>query len=83
MKHELKCWPQYFENLYVKPFEVRKNDRGYQLGDSLHLREWDPGTKEYTGRECLREVIYILHEHEGLVPGFVCMALGPWKGVGR
>jgi hypothetical protein len=44
MRHELKCWPPYFERLLdgSKTFEVRKDDRGYQTGDWLVLREWDP-----------------------------------------
>ncbi len=33
-----------------KPFEVRKNDRDFQEGDLVRLREWRPEAKEYTGR---------------------------------
>lgn len=44
MKHELKIWPQYYCRVAdgSKTFEVRKNDRGFQPGDSVVLREWDP-----------------------------------------
>lgn len=44
MRHDLKTWPTYFERLLdgSKTFEVRKDDRGYQAGDRLILREWDP-----------------------------------------
>lgn len=44
MKHELKIWPQYYCRVAdgSKTFEVRKNDRGFQPGDSVELREWDP-----------------------------------------
>jgi len=49
--HELKTWPMYFERLAdgSKTFEIRKDDRGYQTGDELRLREWDPNSG-YTGR---------------------------------
>jgi len=42
--HDLKTWPQYFARLVdgSKTFEVRKDDRGYQTGDTLVLREFDP-----------------------------------------
>lgn len=52
MMHELKCWPRYFEPVSngSKPFEIRLNDRGYQVGDTLLLREWDPDSERYTGR---------------------------------
>lgn len=44
MKHELKIWPQYYCRVAdgTKTFEVRKNDRGYQPGDTVELIEWDP-----------------------------------------
>lgn len=40
--HELKVVPPYFDALVSggKTFEVRKNDRAYQRGDVLKLREW-------------------------------------------
>ena len=44
MKHELKTWPQYFSRVAdgSKTFEYRVNDRGFQPGDDVLLREWDP-----------------------------------------
>lgn len=44
MRHELKIWPQYFCRVEdgSKTFEVRKNDRGFQLGDTVILKEYDP-----------------------------------------
>lgn len=43
MKHDLKIWPQYFSRAAdgCKTFEVRKNDRGFQMGDEVVLHEWD------------------------------------------
>lgn len=45
-EHELKVVPPYFDALVSgsKTFEVRKNDRAYQAGDVLRLREWHVGT---------------------------------------
>jgi hypothetical protein len=44
VKHVLKIWPQYFCRAEdgSKTFEVRKNDRGFQPGDEVMLREYDP-----------------------------------------
>lgn len=51
--HYLKTWPSYFQAIKAgdKPFEVRRNDRDYQPGDTLILQEWDPrkGGGVYTG----------------------------------
>lgn len=46
--HDIKVHPQYFNAIAdgSKPFEVRKDDRGYAVGDVLRLREWDPEVYE-------------------------------------
>ncbi len=51
--HELKVIPPYFAALVdgIKTFEVRKNDRAYQKGDMLELREWHPDETN-TARRC-------------------------------
>lgn len=48
MIHELKIWPQYYCRVAdgTKTFEVRNNDRGFQPGDKVILREWDPAVVE-------------------------------------
>ena len=61
MRHELKTWPEYYQAVLdkKKTFEIRKNDRNFQVGDHLCLQEWNPETKDYTGRWLIREVTYI------------------------
>jgi len=61
VKHRLKIWPEFFEAVLSgkKTFEIRKNDRDYQVNDLLLLQEYNPETEEYTGRELLVEVTYI------------------------
>jgi hypothetical protein len=48
MVHKLKILPQYFQPIRAgkKTFEVRKNDRGFQAGDEVVLKEWDPDLEE-------------------------------------
>lgn len=43
MIHELKIWPQYYCRVAdgSKTFELRDNDRGFQPGDTVILKEWD------------------------------------------
>lgn len=79
--HELKTWPDYFVHLLdgSKTFEYRRNDRGFKVGDVLHLREWEPLAWEsgaptngrYTGRQLRCRVTYVL----ATSPEFVIMAL--------
>ena len=57
-----KIWPEYFELVQSdkKGFELRLNDFDIAEGDTLVLEEWDPNTKEYTGRKIEKEVSYVL-----------------------
>ena len=43
MRHELKCWPEFFQAILDgrMKFQLRRNDRAFQVGDQLLLREWD------------------------------------------
>ncbi len=77
MEHELKCWPEYFAPLWkrAKSFEIRLNDRHFQVGDTLRLREFNPDTQCYTGLLIEREVIYVTDFPAGLRDGYVCMGL--------
>ena len=60
MTHELKIRPEFFEAIVRgdKTFEVRYNDRNYQLHDILVLQEHDG--ENYTGRVIKAEVTYLL-----------------------
>ena len=50
--HSLKTWPEHFElnRTGKKTFEIRKNDRGFEVGDYLALKEWSPIDRKYSGR---------------------------------
>lgn len=73
--HELKILPMYFDDVASgrKSFEVRYDDRGYLVGDILHLREFD--NYEYTGRDILAEVTYILDDSRFCKNDYVIMSL--------
>lgn len=60
--HKVKCWTGYFDAVLRgdKPFEVRRNDRNYRVGDHLVLEEWDPSTEAYTGRVFRLRITYVL-----------------------
>lgn len=62
-EHELKCWPEFFQAILdgTKRFEWRYDDRGFAEGDTLWLREWNPDTKTYSGRDMRVRVTYKLN----------------------
>lgn len=73
--HDLKIWPEWF-NLVImrtKEFEIRKNDRPFQPGDTLRLKEYEPTTGTYTGRVGICRVTCVLSNMPGLLPGYVAM----------
>ena len=61
MKIKKKVWPEYFQKILggKKTYELRLADWECNEGDILVLQEWDPETKEYTGREIEKEVTYV------------------------
>lgn len=76
--HQLKTWPQYFNEVFMgrKNFEVRENDRDFHTGDWVHLNEFDPETKTFTGRKLARRVTYVLHGPGfGIEEGFCVLAI--------
>jgi hypothetical protein len=88
--HELKIWPPYFEAVAsgAKTFEIRKDDRGFKVGDVLVLRELDTPENagagfcdfdmgpRLTGREVRAVVTYVLPGGQfGLGPEYVAMGI--------
>lgn len=77
--HQLKTWPAFYQAIIdgTKTFEVREDDRGYAVGDTLELCEWEPSnalTGSYTGREAHCLVTYILPGGRwGIAPNTVVM----------
>jgi len=62
MRHEKKVWPEYFQRIVdgTKTYELRLADWECQPGDELVLKEWDPTTEQYTGREVTKIVGHVL-----------------------
>jgi len=44
----------------IKRYEIRKNDRGFKVNDTLKLIEWDNLNEETTGRCCFVNITHIL-----------------------
>lgn len=56
-----KIYKEYFEAAVSgkKKYELRLNDFEVKEGDTLLLEEWNPETKEYTGRSVEKKVTYV------------------------
>ena len=65
-KIEKKAWPKFFEKVASgkKTFDTRLNDFKCAPGDILVLREWDPKTKDYTGRILEKKITFVLKSKE-------------------
>ncbi len=77
--HDLKVWPDSFVAIVrdEKTCEVRLDDRQYAVGDILRLREYDPKTQTYSGRETARRVTHVLRGGAfGIDPRYVVLSLG-------
>lgn len=81
--HDLKILPPYFAAVLDgrKTFEIRKDDRGFQAGDTVTLREYDPEYKgwavseerKYTGRQYSATIGYVTAYEQQ--PGYVVFSL--------
>ena len=74
--HELKTLERYWRRVEmgVKTFEIRKNDRDFQVGDMLRLVcVDDDGEEEDAALWLMKEVSYITDYEQK--PGYVVMAL--------
>jgi Domain of unknown function (DUF3850) len=87
--HELKTWPDPFLELKggKKHHEFRRDDRGFQAGDVLVLREFCPPPEQreglagtYTGRVLARRVTSITRGGSFGVPeGYAVMSVEDMK----
>jgi hypothetical protein len=78
MIHELKTLTGFFDDIRreKKNFEIRENDRNFQVGDTLILREWLPGLNKYSGDEITVTVTYILKGGQfGIHRDYVVMSI--------
>lgn len=81
--HELKTDPEVFQAVFDgrKTFEIRRNDRDFQVGDALDLRETaNTGAGMiagapliYTGRRVTKTVSHVLSGY-GLADDWVCLS---------
>ncbi len=79
MIHSLKTHKQYFRAVISgrKTFEIRKNDRNFNIGDFLALNEYDAEEQCFTGNSCLVYVDYILNDNEYCKTDYVVMSIKP------
>src|SRR5574343_2051457 len=91
--HDLKTDPEVFKAVQDgrKTYEIRKNDRGFAVGDLLLLRETEHSGAAmaggaplvYTGRRELRAVTHMLTGPiYGLAAGWSILSLGPRLALG-
>lgn len=62
MRHYLKTWPQYFWRIAEgqKKFEVRKNDRDFQVGDQVTLEYYNPENQSEQNSPIYVRITYVL-----------------------
>lgn len=82
-EHELKCLPEYFSRIQSgqKTFEIRKNDRDFQVGDILILKEHKPSLERdfypQTVPVFQAEIVYMTSFEQK--EGYVVLGIRPYE----
>lgn len=73
--HDVKLAAMYYDDVISgrKPFELRKNDRDYRVGEILREHECIDG--EETGRIIVADIIYLLEDYTGLQEGYCILGI--------
>jgi hypothetical protein len=77
-QHILKTLPLFMEALISgdKTFEIRPNDRDFQVGDFLYLREWYPHNQTWGDRQLQFRITYVLADPNfGVMPGYAVLGI--------
>lgn len=84
-EHVLKCDTEHFVHVVMgeKPFEIRKNDRGFKEADVVLLQETKytgqemmaGAPLEYTGRAIHGTILAGITDAPGLQPGYVVLPI--------
>lgn len=74
--HDIKIYPEFFSAVCtgVKRAELRKNDRDYRVGDTLHLMETPRGSCHQTGEFINVKITHIADIGEW-IPGYVLLSV--------
>lgn len=81
--HTLKSTPDNFQPICAgRRWDIRRDDRGFEKDDILHLREWSP-VAGYSGNEIVCIVLSVVKD-PGLEPSHVVLSFGqPHPHVNR
>ena len=73
--HDVKLAAMHYDDVISgrKPFELRKNDRDYRVGEILREHECIDG--EETGRIIVADIIYLLEDYTGLQEGYCILGI--------
>lgn len=75
--HELKLHKHFFSDVASgkKTFELRKNDRKFEVGDIIILEEWDG--RDYCDNRIKAEIVYMLDDYacNGLKDDYVILGI--------
>lgn len=76
--YEMRVFPENFKAIKEgkKKFEVVKNDKNYNVGEYIDLREFDIG-KGYTGEMLCLKIVYMMtsNQVEGLKDGYCVLGI--------
>jgi hypothetical protein len=77
-QHILKTWLEEFKDIKSgrKTFDFRKNDRGFEVGDTVISAEYNQHSKKFTGEKHEARITFMIQGGKfGIPEGYCIMAL--------
>jgi hypothetical protein len=75
MEHVLKCHPDRYSKIIhrLQLFDLRRNDRDFQIHDTIRYQEYLPDTDTFTGNEGKARIRNVQSDIPGLQADFVAL----------
>lgn len=75
--HSLKTVEPHFTDVWDgrKKMDIRFDDRGFKVGDFLHLLQYDDQNDKLSGKLIIAKVLHILKDEQFLQPNYCAMSL--------
>jgi hypothetical protein len=81
---QLKCISPFFQDVWdgKKKFEIREDNRNFEVGDHVFLNEYNSMSKTYLDRRLVIEITYLIRKTVCLKEGYCAFGIKILRKIG-